>query len=85
MWSKRESVQLTIKLGLRKGLALIRGMRRSLTDEQQDRVAEAIVKHLELSNWKIEQGPPQPGHGTNLDLSSGRTSASAWRRGASRA
>jgi predicted DNA-binding ribbon-helix-helix protein len=35
MWSKRESLQFTIKLGLRKGSALIRGMRRSLTDDEQ--------------------------------------------------
>jgi hypothetical protein len=45
---------------------VIRGMRRALTDDDQDRVAEAIVKHLELSNWKIEEGPPQPGHGPNI-------------------
>jgi hypothetical protein len=66
MWSKRQTLQFTIKLGLRKGLALIRGMRRSLTDAEQDRVAGAIVEHLELSNWKIEEGPPLPGHGTNI-------------------
>jgi hypothetical protein len=54
MWSKRETLQFSVKLGLRKGLSRIRGMRRSLTDEQQDRVADAIVEHLELSNWKIE-------------------------------
>jgi hypothetical protein len=66
MWSKRETLQFTVKLGLRKGLARIRGMRRALTDEQQDRVAEAIVDHLELSNWKIEEGSPQPGHGPKL-------------------
>ena len=66
MWSKRETLQFTIKLGLRKGLALIRGMRRSLTDDEQDRVADTIVKHLELSNWKIEEGSPQPGHGSNI-------------------
>jgi hypothetical protein len=46
MWSKRESLQFTVKLGLRKGLRLIRGMRRSLTDDEQDRVAHAIVEHL---------------------------------------
>jgi hypothetical protein len=66
MWSKRETVQFIVKLGLHKGLVLIRGMRRSLTDAEQDRVADAIVEHLELSNWKIEEGPPLPGHGTNL-------------------
>jgi hypothetical protein len=44
----------------------IRGMRRALTDDEQDRVAHAIVEHLELSNWKIEEGSPQPGHGINI-------------------
>ena len=29
-------------------------------------VAIASVKHLELSNWKIEEGSPQPGYGTNI-------------------
>jgi hypothetical protein len=41
-------------------------MRRTLTDEQQDRVAQAIVGHLALSNWKIEQGPAPDGHGPNI-------------------
>jgi hypothetical protein len=49
MWSKRETLQFTVKLGLRKGLAVIRGMRRSLSDAEQERVAGAIVEHLELS------------------------------------
>jgi hypothetical protein len=66
MWSKRETLQFTIKLGLRKGLALIRGMRRALTDDDQDRVAEAIVKHLELTNWKVEEGQLPEGHGPQI-------------------
>ena len=37
-----------------------------LTDAEQDRVALAIVEHPELSNWKIEEGPPLGGHGTNI-------------------
>jgi hypothetical protein len=68
MWSKRETLQFTIKLGLRKGLALIRGMRRSLTDDEQDRVAKAIADHLELSNWKIDEGPPQPEDAASLEM-----------------
>jgi hypothetical protein len=63
IWSKHESLQFTVKLGLRKGLALLRGMRRALTEDEQDRVASAIVEHLELSNRKIEESPLQPGHG----------------------
>lgn len=66
MWSKSESLRFCVKLGLRKGLALIRGMRRSLTVQEQDRVSQAIVEHLELSNWKIEEGPVRDGHGPTI-------------------
>ena len=37
MWSRRQEFQLSVKLGLRKGLALIRGMRRMLNDHEQDK------------------------------------------------
>jgi hypothetical protein len=53
-------------MGLRKGLRLIRGMRRSLSEEEQHKIAGAIVEHLEQSNWKIEKGPPSEGHGPHL-------------------
>jgi hypothetical protein len=53
-------------MGLRKGLTRIRGMRRALTDDEQDTIAKEIVEHLELSNWKIEAGPPIVGHGPGL-------------------
>jgi hypothetical protein len=36
-------------------------MRKSLTDEQQDRVAEMMVEDLRRQNWKIEKGPPGEG------------------------
>jgi hypothetical protein len=32
-------------------------VRRSLTEEEQHKIAEAIVDHLESHNWKIEHGP----------------------------
>jgi hypothetical protein len=41
-------------------------MRRSLSDDEQQRIAKEIVEHLALSNWKIEQGPPVAGHGQGL-------------------
>jgi hypothetical protein len=41
-------------------------MRRSLTEEEQHKIAGAIVDHLENHNWKIEQGPPREGHGPHL-------------------
>jgi hypothetical protein len=55
MWGKADELRLSVLMGLRNGLGLIRGMRRSLTDDEQHKVADAIVEHLEKNNWKIEQ------------------------------
>jgi hypothetical protein len=41
-------------------------MRRSLSDEEQDKIAQAIADDLERSNWKVEQGPIIEGHRPNL-------------------
>jgi hypothetical protein len=35
-------------------------------EEEQHKIAEKIVEHLESTNWKIEQGPPAEGHGLYL-------------------
>jgi hypothetical protein len=32
----------------------------------QHKIADAIVQHLEQSNWKIEQGASREGHGPHL-------------------
>jgi hypothetical protein len=66
MWGKADELRLSVVMGLRKGLSLIRGMRRSLTEDEQHKLADAIVVHLEQSNWKIEHGPAQEGHGPHL-------------------
>jgi hypothetical protein len=66
MWTPLEDLRFYVKIGLRKGLARIRGMRRSLTDDEQDTIAKEIVEHLELSNWKIELRSPLGGHGPGL-------------------
>jgi hypothetical protein len=36
-----EELRLSVVMGLRKGFSLIRGMRRSLTDEEQHKIAAA--------------------------------------------
>jgi hypothetical protein len=66
MWGKADELRLSVLMGLRKGLSRIRGMRRSLADDEQHKVADAIVEHLEKNNWKIEQGPLLEGHGPHL-------------------
>ena len=55
MWSKRHEFQLSVKLGLRRGLSLIRGMRRAFTDEEQDKIAGAIVEQVEFSNGELSR------------------------------
>jgi hypothetical protein len=61
MWKdlrERKDFVFMVRMGLRKGLSLIRGMRKELTQEQQERIAETIAHELETTNWKIEQGGP---------------------------
>ena len=68
MWGKADELRLTVLMGLRKGDSAwpARDCARSLTEEEQHKIAGAIVEHLEQSNWKIEQGPPREGHGPHL-------------------
>jgi hypothetical protein len=66
MWTKADELRFSVVMGLRKGLKLCRGMRRSLTEDEQHKVAGAIVEHLEAHNWKNEQGPMPEGHGPGL-------------------
>jgi hypothetical protein len=38
-------------------------MRRQLTEDEQHKVARAILEQMQLSNYRIEHGPPLTGHG----------------------
>jgi hypothetical protein len=55
---ERKNFVFMVKIGLRRALSLIRGPKKSLTEDQQEYVAETIVHVLESYNWKIERGPP---------------------------
>ena len=66
VWTEQDSLRLSIVMGLRKGLSLCRGMRRSLTEEEQNKIALQIIDHLELSNYRIIQGPPLEGGAGHL-------------------
>ena len=57
-WTAADEFLFSIKMGLRKGLALVRGMRRSLTDAEQDLVSRTIVEQLR-PGWKVEPNPPE--------------------------
>lgn len=67
-WTSRDDLRLSIRIGLTRGLRLVRGMRRQLTEAERDRVAEAIADHLHRANWRIESGRPLTGHGDNFDF-----------------
>jgi len=59
-------MRLSVVMGLGNGLSLIRGVRRSLTEDEQHKLADAVVEHLERNNWKIEKGEPVGRNGRNL-------------------
>jgi hypothetical protein len=61
-WSLADELRLSVRIGLRRGLGSIRGMRRSLTEDEQNKIARVIVEDLESYNWRIERGPPSEGH-----------------------
>jgi hypothetical protein len=63
-WTITDDLRLCIVMGLRKGLRLIKGMRRALTEDEQNTIANEIVTHLRLANWEIRLGEPLAGHGT---------------------
>ena len=48
-------------MGLQKGFRRVHGLRRALTEEERDRIADAIIDHLDLANYRIETKPPRPG------------------------
>jgi hypothetical protein len=55
-WTDDE-LRLAIMLGLRKGLSLVGGPRRTFNEDEQRRIARAILDHLRLSNYVIKPGP----------------------------
>jgi len=61
-WPLTIDLRVCLVMGLRKGLRLVKGMRRELSEEDEFRIADEIAAHLKLSNWEVRQGEPTPGH-----------------------
>jgi hypothetical protein len=57
MPTDRDNFRFMVQMGLREGLGAVR-MRRALTEEEQCKIAEAIVRVLETHNWKFGLGEP---------------------------
>jgi hypothetical protein len=80
-WTIRDDLRLAIKMGLLKGLRRIRGLRRLLTDEEQNRIADAIADQLAMANLEVSAGKSLSGHGRSsagrAHESGGKNSAAA--------
>jgi hypothetical protein len=60
-WTHDEELQLSIRMGIREAFDLVRGTRGALTEDQERVIADAVVKHLEQGNWRVERGTPSAG------------------------
>jgi hypothetical protein len=56
MWDKGEDLRLSVVMGLRKGLSLIRGMRRSLTEEEQHKIVVPSSNTLKATTGRSNMG-----------------------------
>jgi hypothetical protein len=61
MWTVDDELRFTVLMGLRSGLKRCRGVRRALTEDEQEKVAGIIVEEIASHNWRVERGPPATG------------------------
>jgi hypothetical protein len=60
-WTDEDELRLSIAMALSKIKTKPRGAERD--DIYRRMVADQIVDHLKLSNWRLIKGPPLPLHG----------------------
>ena len=56
-FTRDDDLRLSIRMGLTKGLRLVRGLRRLLGEDVLQPCAEAIREHLQFAGLRIEPGP----------------------------
>lgn len=61
-WSLEDHLAFDIGFALPR--APVRGLRRSLTEEDRRTIAKSIVQHLRLCGWEFGLGRQAIGHGT---------------------
>ena len=61
-WTDDDDLRLAIMLGLRKGLAAVRGPRRAFTEDEQKRIVGKILDYLRLANYTITHSRLAGGH-----------------------
>jgi hypothetical protein len=60
-WTDEDELRLSIAMALSKIVTKPRGAERECIYRKM--VAEQIVAHLKLANWRFVKGPPLPPHG----------------------
>ena len=60
-WTDEDELRLSIEMALSKIKTKPRGAERDAIYRKM--VAEQIVAHLKLGNWRFVKGPPLPPHG----------------------
>jgi hypothetical protein len=60
--SEDRELILAIVMGLRRGMKIVRGLRKQVTEPDEFSIASHIADQLAVSNYRIERGPPVPGH-----------------------
>jgi len=61
-WSVDEHLAFDVGFALPR--SPIKGLRRSLSEDERRAMAKAIVEHLKLCGWRFQMTPIAVGHGT---------------------
>jgi hypothetical protein len=60
--SDDQSLRFVIKMALRNALKLIRGLRKQISDSDEDVMTIKLIKEIEMSNYEIVKKAGAPGH-----------------------
>ena len=53
-WDADKSLRFDVVQGLRKEFKMMPGLRREIPGEREELIAQQIIDHLKLCQWKIE-------------------------------
>jgi hypothetical protein len=55
-------LRFVIKMALRNALRLVRGLRKQISDADEDVMTIKFIQEIEMSNYQIVKKPGAPGH-----------------------
>jgi hypothetical protein len=60
--SDEQPLRFVIKMALRNALKLVRGLRKQISDSDEDVMTNKLIQEIELSNYTITKKSGAPGH-----------------------